>query len=261
MTKSTDLIQEQLSPSDYSQLLKATYKTLTTVTVCGFALSTVIYVYLGLGRSFPLVVGGCWIIAVLLILRGLPDHRHSKFGTANAVTSFRAAGAIILTGILPMSRTISETNTTLWIVSLCIAGLICLDGVDGFFARREKLSSNFGARFDMETDAFLALIITLLIWESERAGIWVLGLGLMRYVFVFWSWFSQPLKATLFPSMRRKVVCVIQLVALCLMISPLLHGNAILLVGVSALGCLSASFLIDIVWLYRQASIDSAARS
>lgn len=257
MTKSTDLAEEQLSPSDYSQLLKATYKTLAIITVGGLALGSVIYVSLGLGRSFPLLAGGCWVIVVLLILRGLPNHRHTGFGTANAVTSFRAAGAIILTGLLPMSHTISETSTNLWIVSLCIAGLILLDGVDGFLARREKLSSDFGARFDMETDAFLALVISLLIWESERAGIWVLGLGLMRYAFVLWSWFSPPLTATLFPSMRRKVVCVIQLGALCLMISPLLYGSAIALVGIAALLCLSASFLVDIVWLYRQASNDS----
>ena len=260
MTKSTDLLQEQLSPADYSRLLKAAYRTLAVLTVSGLALGSVIYVSLGLARSFPLLAGGCWGIVVLLILRGLPNHRHTSFGTANAVTSFRAAGAIILTGLIPMSHTISESSTNLWIISLCIAGLISLDGVDGFFARREKLSSDFGARFDMETDAFLALVISLLIWKSERAGIWVLGLGLMRYAFVFWSWFSQPLKATLFPSFRRKAVCVIQLGALCLMISPLLHGNAIELVGITALVCLSASFLIDIVWLFRKASNDFEVR-
>ncbi|MFK8075078.1 MAG: CDP-alcohol phosphatidyltransferase family protein [Granulosicoccus sp.] len=261
MTNSTDLVQEQLNHSEYSQLLKATSKTLALVTACGFVLGSVIYVSLGLGRSFPLPASACWVIVVLLIFRGLPYHRHSKFGTANTVTSFRAAGAIMLAGMLPVSHTIVETSTALWIVSLCIAGLICFDGVDGFFARREKLTSDFGARFDMETDAFLALIVSLLIWDSGRAGIWVLGLGLMRYVFVFWSWFSPPLTAVLFPSMRRKVVCVIQLGALCLMISPLLHGNAIMLVGVTALVCLSASFLVDIVWLYRQASNDSEAGS
>ena len=259
MTKSTDQLEEQLSPPEYSQLLRATGKTLAIVTVCGMALSSLIYVNLGLDRSFPLLTGGCWIIVVLLILRGLPDHRHTKFGTANAVTSLRAAGAIILTGMLPMAHTLSETSTNLWFTSSCIAVLICLDGVDGFFARREKLSSDFGARFDMETDAILALVITLLLWTSERAGIWVLGLGLMRYAFVIWSWFSPPLTAALFPSIRRKTVCVIQLGALCLMISPLLHGNAIALVGTAALVCLSASFLIDIVWLYRHASNDSEA--
>lgn len=254
MTKSTELAQEQLSPSDYSQLVKATYKALAIVTTIGLVLGSVIYVHVGLSRSFPLLAGGCWVIVVLLIFRGLPDHRHTRFGTANAVTAFRAAGAIILLALLPMSHTITDSTTNLWIVSLCIAGLIGLDGVDGFFARWEQLSSDFGARFDMETDAFLALVISLLIWESERAGIWVLGLGLMRYAFVLWSWFSPPLTATLFPSMRRKAVCVIQLGALCVMISPLLQTNASTLVGVVALVCLSVSFLIDIVWLYRKAS-------
>ena len=47
---------------------------------------------------------------------------------------------------------------------LALAGLVLLlDGVDGWLARRGGWCSRFGARFDMETDALLVLLILLVL--------------------------------------------------------------------------------------------------
>ena len=59
-----------------------------------------------------------------------------------------------------------------------------LDGVDGWLARRHRIASAFGARFDMEIDALLILALSVLAWRHEKAGAWVVASGLLRYAFV-----------------------------------------------------------------------------
>ncbi len=74
--------------------------------------------------------------------------------------------------------------------------------------------SAFGARFDMETDAALILILSVLVWQHDKAGAWVIACGLMRYAFVAagWvmPWMAGPLRSTL----RGKSVAIGQLVGL-----------------------------------------------
>ncbi len=102
-----------------------------------------------------------------------------------------------------------DAATSVVIASVAAA----LDGVDGWIARRTRTASAFGARFDMETDALLILVLSALVWRSGKAGAWVLASGLMRYAFVaaatIWPWMQEPLE----PSRRRQAVCVVQVVA------------------------------------------------
>ena len=74
---------------------------------------------------------------------------------------------------------------------------VALDGVDGWLARRSGLSSDFGARYDMETDALLILVLAVLAWRQEKAGAWIVLAGAMRYLFVaagyIWTWMTAPL--------------------------------------------------------------------
>jgi len=64
-----------------------------------------------------------------------------------------------------------------------VAGIFCLDGVDGWLARRGPGSSSFGATFDMETDALLVLVAGLKLQTSGRLGVWILLPGLLRYLY------------------------------------------------------------------------------
>ncbi|MFH7468205.1 CDP-alcohol phosphatidyltransferase family protein, partial [Pseudomonas syringae group genomosp. 7] len=77
-------------------------------------------------------------------------------------------------------------------------------GVDGWLARRSGLVSRFGARFDMEVDAALALILSLHLLAGTAVGAEALVLGLARYAFVAaglaWPWLSADLP----PTDRRK---------------------------------------------------------
>ena len=52
---------------------------------------------------------------------------------------------------------------------------LVLDGVDGRVARRTGTVSAFGARFDMEVDAFLILVLSVCV--AAQVGWWVLAIG------------------------------------------------------------------------------------
>ena len=138
------------------------------------------------------------------------------------------------------------------LVSIAIVAV--LDGVDGWLARRSAQHSAFGARFDMETDAALILILSVLVWQHEKAGAWVLACGLMRYGFVVagWilPWMAGPLRSTL----RGKSVAIGQFVGLGTALLPVVRVPFSTIVAAITLATLVWSFAVDIAWLKRQAT-------
>jgi phosphatidylglycerophosphate synthase len=129
-----------------------------------------------------------------------------------------------------------------------------LDAVDGWAARRTRMSSAYGARFDMETDALQILALSILAWQFGKAGAWVFASGLMRYAFVGASmllpWLRHPLPA----SNRRKIVAVVQTVSLVIAVAPFVPRNISGPVCAGALALLMWSFLVDIARLKRRHS-------
>jgi phosphatidylglycerophosphate synthase len=185
-------------------------------------------------------------MAVLLSIgRG---YLFDRVGPANVVTTIRAALVASAAGLIgePPTPALAHAAAAL------AAAVMLLDGVDGWLARRSRMTSDFGARFDMEVDAFLILILAVLAWTLGKAGAWIILAGAMRYLFVaagrVWRWFSAPLP----PSMRRKAICVLQIVGLAAVVSPILSGSASLIVGILTLATLTWSFAVDALWLRRQ---------
>lgn len=255
MTKTSTLSNAETSSSRLR--LNSTRTVLVVVTLLLLKSTALLTYTLDSSFSMLITVGVVWTATVWLIIRGLDDHPYKVFGIANTVTAARAGGVALLAGTIPLASLLGETqnatgSSIMWGMCAFVAVLLLLDGVDGYFARKAQLSSTFGARFDMEVDAFLALVIATFLWQSDKLGIWVLGLGIMRYVFVVASVWSKPLQAPLFPSLRRKTVCVIQIAALCIMLSPLFDTAQATVIGSIALLLLAASFLRDVLWLYRQ---------
>src|SRR5262249_4958735 len=127
-----------------------------------------------------------------------------------------------------------------------------LDGVDGWIARRWRTASAFGARFDMEVDALLILVLAILAWQHSKAGGWVMLSGLLRYLFVgagwIWAWMRRPLT----PTFRGRTICVVQVVGLIVTITPLVKPSMSVWIAAASLAALAVSFLIDIVHLWRQ---------
>ena len=169
-----------------------------------------------------------------------------RFGIANSVTAVRAVLASLVAAAIAAAP---ATPIAWYVVAAAIAATV-LDGVDGWAALRFGESSAFGARFDMEVDAFLIMALSVLAWRFGKAGAWVLASGLLRYVFVAagwtWAWMERPL----LPSRRRQTVCVIQIVSLIVVVSPIVAPPLSTIAAAVALAVLVWSFAIDTAWLY-----------
>lgn len=172
--------------------------------------------------------------------------RARRFGLPNQVTLLRAGLICLMGGALFLGGGAAAAGWTLIALAVVALGL---DGLDGWLARRLRVASSFGARFDVEVDALLLLMLALLVWEAGRAGPWVLAIGLMRYAFVLAAGLLPALRRPLPESGRRNAVCGVQAAALiaCLL-PPLPAAWASWLAG-AALLALIASFARDVGWL------------
>ncbi len=188
---------------------------------------------------------------VLFLWLQLPGHYpHPRFGACNGVTLLRAGlGASLLTPLLAADA--GQAALGGWAVAIVALLALSLDGVDGWLARRHGLTSAFGARFDMEVDAALALMLALHAMADGVAGILVLSLGMMRYVFVAASWGLPWMAAPLPDRFGRKVVCVIQIAALIALQMPILGNGLALGIAWAAVAALMWSFGRDTLWLWR----------
>ncbi len=183
-----------------------------------------------------------------LIAAGWPDARRA-LGAANRVTLIRAVLVALLAGAL-VSPDALDAHAPIFAAVALVA--LLLDGVDGWVARRFDAASDFGARFDMELDAFLIGVLCLQPVLLGKVGPWVLAIGAMRYAFVaampVWRWLDRPLPH----SLRRKIVCVWQVASLLVCLLPAVDAAATAAILGLALLLLGASFVIDVRWLYRQ---------
>jgi phosphatidylglycerophosphate synthase len=193
--------------------------------------------------------------SVLCGLLGLALQRAgmTRLGWANAVTFGRA----ILTGGVTAMVFTPGVPAALLVTVAAVA--LAMDGVDGQVARRTGTTTSLGARFDMEVDAFLILMLSIV--TAAEYGWWALAIGAFRYVFVAASWAMPWLNAPLPPRFGRKVVAAQQGVMLAVVASGLLPTWLAVFALAVALGSLTWSFGRDIAWLYQASRIREAARS
>jgi phosphatidylglycerophosphate synthase len=196
-------------------------------------------------RGAVLAVGGG---SVLLWLTARRLARPS-FGAANSVTLARAVLVLLLVALLG----VAPTSALGWLVVALSFAAAVLDGLDGSLARSRGERSEFGARFDMETDALLILVLAALVWQHGKADAWILAAGLLRYVFVAASYVSPWLGAALPPSRRRQTVCVVQIATLIGALVPQIVSPWSDLLALAGLAALLWSFGVDVAWLNRHA--------
>jgi phosphatidylglycerophosphate synthase len=210
--------------------------------------------------SFHLPVGWDFVASVILslalmfslVVYALPAHPHRRFGYANLVTAFRASLVSLTFATVVCFESLAATDIALWTLVGVVLFALALDGVDGFLARRYGQESPFGARFDMEVDALLILVLSLAAALLGKAGLWVLLIGLMRYAFVATGWVLPRLNGELSSSFRRKLVCVVQIAALCIILVPFVTPPYSTAIAAAALSALVYSFAVDILFLLRQ---------
>jgi phosphatidylglycerophosphate synthase len=180
----------------------------------------------------------------------------APFGLANQVTLLRAGLVCLAGGALLAS---GQAPSVSWSLAGLIAAALALDGLDVWLARRLRLISNFGARFDVEVDALLLMILAILVWQADRVGAWVLAIGLLRYGFVVAGLLLPWLHAPLPPSRRRKTVCVQQGLTLLLCLLPPVTPALASAAAALALICLVLSFVTDVLRLARRDAPPAAA--
>ena len=173
----------------------------------------------------------------------------ATLGPAGLVTSGRA---VLVGGVtaLVADRLWGGDVATVPLVVIAAVALI-LDAVDGPVARRTGTASALGARFDVEVDSVLVLVLS--VYVAVLLGPWVLLIGAMRYAFVAASWAAPWLQAPLPTSYAAKAVAALQGIVLVVAAADVLPRSlAAALAGV-ALALLVWSFTRSVVWLWRDA--------
>jgi phosphatidylglycerophosphate synthase len=132
---------------------------------------------------------------------------------------------------------------------------LVLDAVDGQVARRTGTASALGARFDMEVDAYLILLLS--VYDVRLVGAWVLAIGAMRYAFVLASWALPWMSGRLPARFWRKVVAAAQGIVLTVAAADVLPRPLAVLVVLAALVLLVESFGRDVRWLWRHRAVVS----
>ncbi len=252
---SPDLTGAALTPAPQARLRRDALRELLGAALLLGLAAMALGAWAGLGARFALAALLLYGLAAGMLWRGLPLHPHARFGPANRVTLGRLA-AVVLFAALAVERALQplpDADRVAWALVVLATVAAVVDAADGPLARARGMASEFGARFDMETDALLILVLCVLIVQFGKAGPWVLAAGLMRYAFVAAAALprGQWLNAPLPPSLRRKAVCVGLIVVLITCLGPVIPVAMSQVLAGAGLAAVAWSFGVDIAWLAR----------
>lgn len=205
--------------------------------------------WLQAGPLYPWKAAACFAASMTIAIGFIGGHPFPQFGPANCVTTVRLMLVALAAGLIgePAVPRVAAAAVSL-IVTIAV-----LDGFDGWLARRSRMTSDFGARFDMETDALLILVVSVLVWRHGKAGAWVLLGGLMRYAFVAAGWPWPWMAGRLTPTWRAKVITVAHITGLVVALSPVVSTPVSGIAAATTLAALTWSFAIDVGRLWRNA--------
>ena len=187
----------------------------------------------------------CGVVLAALLGTALSREGAAPLSPADRITLTRAVGACGVAALTADAFVGSPAVGAL--VGLAGVGLV-LDAVDGQVARRTGTVSARGARFDMEVDAFLILVLS--VYVARGSGTWVLLIGLARYAILLAGWLVPWLRGSLPARRWRKVVAAVQGVVLVVVAADVLPPRVEVALLAGALGLLAASFGSQ-VWLLR----------
>jgi phosphatidylglycerophosphate synthase len=222
------------------------------------AASAQLLILAGLTAAFGLgplgvLVGVVYATGLLgLLSAAMRRAGRSELGPADAVTLARA---LLVGGVTAI---VAEGLLTGWTAQAALVALasvaLVLDAVDGKVARRTGTVSPVGARFDMEVDAFLVLVLSVHV--AAIVGPWALAIGGMRYAFVAAGRLLPWLRGPVPPSYLAKTVAAVQGVVLVVASSGLLANPVTVALVAVALTLLVWSFARTVwqLWPARRAS-------
>ena len=184
--------------------------------------------------------------ATVLIVTARMRSDQPAIHPADWVTLTRALLIAGVAGLVADSFGLPVSSTAL--VTLSTVALV-LDAVDGQVARRTGTATPVGARIDGEADAFLILLLSIVV--SQDYGGWVLAIGAARYALLLAGWLIPWLAAPLPPRYWGKVVAAVQGIVLTVAASGVPSRKVGTIAVAVALLLLAESFGLNVIWLYR----------
>ena len=207
----------------------------------------VVLALLGVGPAGWVAGPVCAVVLAVAAARRAAADEVVRLGPADLVTLTRATLACAVAALVAESYAGADAVAIL--VPITVVAL-SLDFVDGRVARRTGTATAYGARLDAESDAFLILVLSVLVAGSHCA--WVLAIGGVRYAYAVAAALLPWMRRRLPPRYWRKVVAAYVGVALTLAASGLAPAALAYGVLVVAIGLLAESFGRDVVWLWRR---------
>jgi phosphatidylglycerophosphate synthase len=193
-------------------------------------------------------------VVVGLLARALGLSGAGRMGPADLVTLLRAVlvggiAALVadsFVGLVPVGA----------LTALAVVALV-LDAVDGRVARYTGTVSAVGARFDMEVDSVLVLLLS--VYVADSLGLWVLAIGSVHYVLVVARRGLPWLRGPVPPRYWCKVVAAVQGIVLVTAATGALPRVVVLLALAVVAALLAESFGREVWWLWRRHQAGSRA--
>jgi len=207
---------------------------------------------------------GLWSAVALSVLFVIGRRFHPD-GTGpavpNTLTSMRIAAAVAVFTIVgaafarPRMAVLLAEQLGWWMVG----GLLLIetsDLLDGYLARRMR-SGRFGSTWDMESDAIFAIALSLSLRHLHGVGIFVLAIGLMRYLYVLFARFDgDPKDYPKAYKLLAKTTTAILVTALSVTHAPSFTPQTRSMILLAVLGLQIISFSWDFV-LQQRATLES----
>ena len=157
--------------------------------------ATLLLVLGGAVRTLPGMAGLMLFVGLLVALERLlaGNHPYPRLGAANRITLVRAGVACLIASRAMDPAPLGTAER--WVLVALAGAALLLDGTDGWAARRQGLASAFGARFDMEIDAFAIAVLAITAVKAAAVPCWVLAIGAMRYLYLVRGLYSRSCAA------------------------------------------------------------------
>lgn len=188
-----------------------------------------------LGSVLPWVFGcllcfGFYVYKIPIYVGKMP----LLIGYANWITLIRL---IILLVLLLLSSRLSPL-----FMAAVIGVVICMDGLDGFLARRFGHANRVGECLDVEVDSFMVLMITFLHVSNHSLNWVILVPGSLKYLYELALSWQKKKQEELLPKRVRSTIAVFFFVSLMI---PFLLPKSFYLITYIAGAFIVLSFLIS----------------
>jgi phosphatidylglycerophosphate synthase len=185
-------------------------------------------------------------VAVGLLARALVRSGAVLMGPADLVTLVRA---VLVGGVAALVVDSFVGSVPVGALTTLAGVALALDAVDGRVARNTGTVSAVGARFDMEVDSILVLLLS--VYVARSLGLWVIAIGSAHYVLVAARRALPWLRGPVPPRHWCKVVAAVQGIVLTTAAAGVLPRVVVVLALVVVGALLAESFGREVRWLWR----------